>query len=194
MHGFVKNGIRCALMVPLVLGPPSGAAMAQEGGSSEEFRDVRLLFHLVQADGFTDEDPEIADVVAEMRKQFNFRGYRLLSTLVQNIVLERPPGSSRLEGSGTQRIAVGDSAGVVLALGVEAGARRGSPTVRIEVSLTSVVPWNIRNHARTDPVERYLQASVTIRDGQKVVLGSTQVSAEEPRLFLVLTPSFVPEG
>lgn len=194
MHGFVKNGIRCALFVPLVLAPLSGVAIAQEREGREEYRDVRLLFHLVQADGFTDEDPEIADVVAEMRRQFNFQGYRLASTLVQNIVLERMPGSGRLHGSGTQRIVVGDSVGVLWALEVEATAQSNSPTIRIEVSLTNVVPWDIREHARVDPVERYLQASVTIRDGQKVVLGSTHVSAEEPMLFLVVTPGFDPGG
>jgi len=175
----------------LVLGPVSGVATAQEGESVEEFRYVQLLFHLVQADGFTEQDPEIADIVAELRKTFNFAGYRLLSTSIQNIVLERR--FSRLEGSGTQRIVAGDLE-EPWELSVEVSAALSSPTIRIAVSLTNVVPWEIREHARFDPVETYLKASMMMRDGQKVVLGSTRPSAEEPMLFLVVTPRFEPEG
>jgi len=167
--------------------------MAQEGESPEEYRYVQLLFHLVQADGFTEQDPEIADVVAELRKDFNFRGYRLLSTSIQNIVLERRVHGRRLDGSGTQRIVAGDLE-EPWQLSVEVSAALSSPTIRVAVSLTNVVPWNIREHARVDPVETYLATSMTIRDGQKVVLGSTRPSAEEPMLFLVVTPRFEPEG
>jgi len=177
----------------LVLGPVSGVAMAQEVESPEEFRYVQLLFYLVQADGFTEQDPEIADVVAELRKDFNFRGYRLLSTSIQNIVLERRVHGRRLDGSGTQRIVAGDLE-EPWQLSVEVSAAPSSPTIRGAVSLTNVVPWRIREHARVDPVETYLAASMTIRDGQKVVLGSTRPSAEEPMLFLVVTPRFEPEG
>ena len=79
------------------------------------------------------------------------------------------------------------------------GAQRGCPgapllpTIRVDVSLTSIVPWRVRENARRDPVEVYLEASVTIRDGQTVVLGSTRTSAEEPVLILVLTPEFDPK-
>lgn len=40
---------------------------------------VRLNFMLVEADGFTGVDAEIADVEEELRKLFSFRGYRLAS-------------------------------------------------------------------------------------------------------------------
>lgn len=197
MNGLVRKSIRCVPIVPLVLGPVSGAAIAQEREAGEalhieDFRYVQLLFHLVQADGFTERDPEIADVVAELRKDFNFRGYRLLSTSIQNVVLERRVHPHRLDGSGTQRIVAGDS--VPWELSVDVTAQPSSPTIRVAVSLNSVVPWEIREYSRTDPVERYLKASMTIRDGQKVVLGSTRLSAEEPVLILVVTPRFGPEG
>ena len=39
--------------------------------------DVRLHFQLIEADGFTDSDPRIAAVETELRKVFQFRGYRL---------------------------------------------------------------------------------------------------------------------
>jgi hypothetical protein len=39
--------------------------------------DVRLHFQLIEADGFTNSDPRIASVETELRKLFQFRGYRL---------------------------------------------------------------------------------------------------------------------
>ena len=74
----------------MALGALAGAAHAQEGeATAPEIHNVLLTFHLVQADGFTDEDPEISHVVSELRKLFNFEGYRLLSTSIFNIGVER---------------------------------------------------------------------------------------------------------
>jgi len=39
--------------------------------------DVRLHFQLIEADGFTDSDERIATVEAQLRKVFQFHGYRL---------------------------------------------------------------------------------------------------------------------
>ncbi len=39
--------------------------------------DVRLHFQLIEADGFTDTDERISAVEVELRKVFQFRGYRL---------------------------------------------------------------------------------------------------------------------
>jgi len=44
--------------------------------------DVRLRFQLIEADGFTTSDPAIAAVEAELRKVFQFRGYRLAGEAV----------------------------------------------------------------------------------------------------------------
>lgn len=187
----MRSSVPTALIVSLVLGPLAGAASAQEGESTQDFRQVRFRFYLVHADGFTEQDPEIADVVNELKKLFNFRGYRLVSTPVVNIVLEDRYGLRRWDGSATQRIVVGDSE-VPWELSVDVRAPPSSPTIRVDVSLTSIVPWSIRENARRDPEEVYLEASVTIRDGQTVVLGSTRTSAEEPVLILVLTPEFDP--
>ena len=44
--------------------------------------DVRLHFQLIEADGFTTSDPAIAAVEAELRKVFQFRGYRLAGEAV----------------------------------------------------------------------------------------------------------------
>jgi len=188
----VRRRLLVALTLPLVLGPLSGVASAQED-TTGDYRHVRFRFFLVQADGFTEQDPEIADVVTELKKLFNFQGYRLLSTPILNIVLENRSGLNRWDGGGTQRIVAGDSSEPwELSLDVRA-MPPSSPTIRVDVSLTSVVPWSIRENASRDPVERYLEASVTIRDGQTVVLGSTRTSAEEPVLILVLTPEFDPK-
>lgn len=191
MTRILKRSFRCAAIVPLVLGPLSDAVTAQERETTADFQQVRFRFYLVQADGFTEQDPEIADVVLELRKLFNFRGYRLVSTPVVNVVLEDRSGLRRWDGSGIQRIVVGD-AEVPWELSVDVSAPPSSPTIRVDVSLTSIVPWSIRENAIRDPVEVYLEASVTIRDGQTVVLGSTRTSAEEPVLILVLTPEFDP--
>ena len=193
MTGIVRGRVLIALMVPLVLGPLASVAASAQEETTRDFQHVRFRFFLVQADGFTEQDPEIADVVKELRKLFNFQGYRLLSTPILNIVLENRTGLNRWDGYGTQRIVVGDSEQPwELSLDVRA-ALPSSPTIRVEVSLTSVVPWSIRENASRDPVEVYLEASVTIRDGQTVVLGSTRTSAEEPVLILVLTPEFDPQ-
>ncbi len=193
MIEMIGRSLRYALIPALMLGPLSGVASAQEAEATEDFRQVRFRFYLVQADGFTEQDPEIADVVNELEKLFNFQGYRLLTTPVLNIVLENRTTLRRLDGHGTQRIVVGDSE-VPWELSVDVrAAPAASPTIRVEVSLTSIVPWNIRENARRDPVEVYLEAAVTIRDGQTVVLGSTRTSAEEPVLILVLTPEFDPK-
>ena len=193
MIEMMGKNLRYALIPALMLGPMSGIASAQEAEATEDYRQVRFRFYLVQADGFTEQDPEIADVVNELRKLFNFRGYRLVSTPVVNIVLEDRFGRDRWDGSATQRIVVGDSE-VPWELSVDVRAPlSSSPTIRVDVSLTSIVPWSIRENARRDPVEVYLEASVTIRDGQTVVLGSTRTSVEEPVLILVLTLEFDPK-
>lgn len=43
---------------------------------------VRLRFQIIEADGFSDSDPEIAEIEAELRDLFNFRGYRLAASTV----------------------------------------------------------------------------------------------------------------
>ncbi|WP_423925027.1 hypothetical protein [Candidatus Palauibacter sp.] len=175
----VNRRIRCALIMTLAVGPLTGIASAQEqGDAAETIQNVQLIFHLVEADGFTDEDIEISDVVAELRKLFNFRGYRLLSTSMLNVGLAQ--SMAGVTGSGSQRIIAHDSE-TPLTIQAEVSARRSARTVRAKVTLTDVFSrWSL------------LEASVTIRDGQRVVLGSARRSAEEPVLILVVTPRIDP--
>ena len=186
MTRIVKKSIRWALIVPLTLGPLAGVASAQEGGN-QDIRNVQLVFDLVQADGFTDEDPGIADVVAELRMLFNFRGYRLLSTSVLNVGLAQQANSpASVTGSGSQRIVPGDYK-TPLAISAEVSARRSTSVVRAKVILTDVTS-RVTGNAVLGERLPLLEASVTIRDGQRVVLGSARRSAEEPVLILIVTP------
>ena len=193
MIEIVKKSIRCALIVPLTLGPLAGVASAQERqNTTQDIRNVQLVFDLVQANGFTDEDPEIADVVTELRMLFNFRGYRLLSTSVLNVGLARQTNSSSsVTGSASQRIVPGDYE-TPLAISAEVSARRSTRVVRAKVILTDVTS-RVTGNAISRERLPLLEASVTIRDGQRVVLGSARRSAEEPVFILIVTPRIDPE-
>ena len=189
--------LRWASVLTLALGLPAGVATAQEREDAvETVQNVQLVFHLVEADGFTDDDPEISEVVGELRKLFNFRGYRLLSTSVLNIGLAQT-SNVMVGGTGSQRI-VADDAATPLAIETEVSARRSTRNVRAKVTLaekTSGEPTYQANEGRfvlmgvPGPL---LEASVTIRDGQRVVLGSARRSAEDPVLILIVTPSLDP--
>ena len=70
---------------------------------------------------------------------------------------------------------------------------RSTGTVRAEVTLTDEIT---RQRAESCWFQRtdapLLEASVTMRDGQRVVLGSARRTAEEPVLILVVTPRIDP--
>ena len=192
-----RKSVRCALVMMLALGPLPGIASAQEReDAAETVQNVQLVFHLVEADGFTDDDPEISDVVSELRKLFNFRGYRLLSTSVLNVGLARISNVT-VGGTGSQRIIADDSA-TPLVLLADVSARRSTGNVRAKVTLiesTSGTTWRggreggVIAMGLAGPL---LEASVTIRDGQRVVLGSARRSAGEPVLILIVTPRMDP--
>ncbi len=192
MYETVKRSIRSALIGAVVLGALSGAASAQEAEQAPDIHNVLLTFHLVQADGFTDEDPEISEVVSELRKIFNFKGYRLLSTSVFNIGLVRSSRGAYVIGDGLQRVFLSGS-DAALTIKAEVSSRlapRG--TVRAKVTLTD---------ATTRPTERstsrserlpLLEASATIRDSKTMVVGSPRRTAGGPVLFLIVTPRIDP--
>ena len=191
MYENMKTSVQCALIGALAIGVLSGVANAQQGADArQDVHNVLLTFHLVQADGFTDEDPEISDVVSELRKLFNFQGYRLLSTSAFNVGLVRNSSGSYVSGGGSQRIVPTDSK-TPLTVKAEISSRRSTGTVRAKVTLTDVTTRRFG----TIGTERLplLEASVTIRDGQRVVLGSARRSAEEPVLILIVTPRVDPK-
>ena len=191
------KSLRCALIVALALGTLPGIASAQEReDAAETVQNVQLVFHLVEADGFTDDDPEISDVVSELRKLFNFRGYRLLSTSVLNVGLARTSNVT-VGGTGSQRI-VADDSEMPLVLSADVSARRSTGNVRAKVTLIEGASGSQWRGGREGGVVvmglqgPLLEASVTIRDGQRVVLGSARRSADAPVLILIVTPSIDP--
>lgn len=197
MIEYAKRSIRYALIMPLAFGLLPGVASAQEGEDAvETVQNVQLVFHLVEADGFTGNDPEISDVVSELRRLFNFRGYRLLSTSVLNIGLART-SNVMVGGTASQRI-VADDAETPLAIHAEVSARRSTRNVRAKVTLSgaesraSTLRELEGGVFRMNVLGPLLEASVTIRDGQRVVLGSARRSAEDPVLILIVTPSLDP--
>ena len=188
MYETVKRGVRCAVIAALAIAVPAGVAHAQEGeADAQDVHNVLLTFHLVEADGFTDQDPEISDVVDELMNIFNFQGYRLLSTSVFNVGLTRlRPTVPDATGVGSQRIFPGDSE-TQLTIMASVSARRSTGTVRARVTLTDAIT---RPRVLTIGIEEQLpllEASVTMRDGQRVMLGTARRSAGEPVLILVVT-------
>ena len=196
MYETVKRGVRCVVIAALAIGVPAGVAHAQEGeADAQDVHNVLLTFHLVEADGFTDQDPEISDVVDELMSIFNFQGYRLLSTSVFNVGLTRlRPTVPDATGVGSQRIFPGDSE-TQLTIMASVSARRSTGTVRARVTLTDEIWRNAGGEAGVIlGAERHplLEASVTIRDGQRVVLGSARRAPGAPVLILVVTPRINP--
>ncbi len=198
VRGRAGKGIRCAWIMTLAIGPLAGVASAQEPEEgTETVQNVQLTFHLVEADGFTDDDPEISDVVSELRTLFNFRGYRLLSTSVLNVGLARRSSTAATAtGSGSQRI-IADGSDTPLTIYAEVTTRRFTRNVRAKVTLIDRAR-RPRVDAREGQVivsgmpGPLLEASVTVRDGQRVVLGSARRSAGEPVLILIVTPRLDP--
>ena len=194
MYDNMKKSIRCALIGVLALGVLSGGVTAQEGEAAPDIHNVLLTFHLVQADGFTDEDPEISEVVGELRKIFNFKGYRLLSTSVFNIGLVRSSRGGYVIGDGLQRIFLAGSE-EALTIKAEVSSRLAPPgTVRAKVTLTDATMRPTERGARSVAQERLplLEASATIRDSKTMVVGSPRRTANGPVLFLIVTPRIDP--
>ena len=137
---------------------------------------VRLVFQLVEADGFQDQDQEIADVVEELRELFRFDGYRLASTGLVNAT-PRGYASTMLTGGALGFYQVEVSLEPVVE-DMEEGPDRISPDrVRIGVEL------------RHEEDGTAMNATVTVRDGQTLVLGSTRTRAGAA-LILVMRTGF----
>ena len=194
MYELVKRSIRSALIVALALGGLVGIASAQDRqGSTEDIRNVLLTFHLVQADGFTEQDPEISDIVSQLRRLFSFEGYRLLATSAFNVgMMISTRQETYVTGEGSQQIIAGDSE-TPFTIRADVSSQRGTGAVRARVTLTDVIARQLNPRIGSTERAPLLEASVTIRDGQTVVLGSARRTAGEPVLILVVTPQVDPE-
>lgn len=187
MIEMMKRCAGCTLIAALAAATLAGVANAQESESpGQDIQNVLLTFHLVEADGFADEDPEISDVVSELKQLFSFKGYRLLSTSVFNVGLL--PTSRGTSGAGSQRI-IPSGSETPLTIMATISSRRSTGVVRAQVTLTDATERQRMTITKPLPL---LEASVTMRDGQSVVLGSARRAPEEPVLILVVTPRIDP--
>ena len=124
--------------------------------------DVRLHFQLIEADGFTTSDPRIAEVEAELRKIFQFRGYRLAGEAVV---------AATNESEIAQRMAGSDDTFRVTG---QVGWMRGKLIHLENVTLSQRDEGEI------------LRTSVNVRPGQTLVLGSSPKAGSTATLLLTV--------
>jgi hypothetical protein len=128
---------------------------------------LRLRFRLIEADSFRDVDPEIADVVEELRSLFRFEGYRLLGEALVSVAggtMDRQTFNQRFLGSAED-------------FQVRSEARLQKPgTVRLE----PVQLWGGEH-------DILLETSVTISAGQTVVIGGARARMGERSFILTAT-------
>lgn len=124
--------------------------------------DVRLHFQLIEADGFTDSDPRIAAVEAELRKIFHFRGYRLAGEATV---------AATNNASVDQRMAGTDAQFAVMT----------------DVSWVQGGMIHLENVTlRTEDEGDILRTSVNLRPGQTLVLGSSPKQGSSATLLLTV--------
>lgn len=123
--------------------------------------DLRLHFQLIEADGFTDSDPRIAEVEDELRKLFQFRGYRLAA----EAFVSATDGSEIRQGmNATDGI-----------YEISGDVYRVAPGV---MRLEGISLWAENGQG--------LETTVNIRPGQTIVLGSSPKEGSTATLFLTV--------
>jgi len=131
---------------------------------------IQLKFQIIEADGVARPDSAIAEVEAELRKLFQFRGYRLLaeayaggvegSAVTQTV---RTGGDSYLIEAQIHRVRATDSSGtVVLSVGLHYPQGGGG-----------------------------LESTVSVPVGKTVVLGNAQLDPKRGPLILAVRPDLV---
>ncbi len=126
--------------------------------------DVQLRFQIIEADGFTDTDPAIADVQQALQQVFRFSGYRLGGEAVVRV---RAPSALR------QQVMIGD----------EPYLLDGTVNRVLESADGNAADLGVR---LSGPSGELLSTSVTIPDGQVVVVGSARSQAAGRTLILVV--------
>lgn len=131
---------------------------------------VRLHFQVIEADGFSDPDPRIAEVRDALDQLFRFEGYRLVTeTQVAG-----------MEGTGsTQQFYEGDLAWQLRAGIDEVRGRGATASVRVSVALQG-----------ESVASGYIETSLAVPVGQTVVLGSSK-PRDAPTLILTVRPELV---
>ncbi len=128
---------------------------------------VRLTFQLIQADGFTDPDPRIGDVVNQFERLFRFEGYRLLTEATVLLAVPDEGDSS----SARQGIAASEEDRFRMQVVLE--EREGASRLYLELE-----------EVYTEEI--LLEVGVNVRDGQTVVLGSSKYDPDKPTLIVAV--------
>ncbi|HEX7051980.1 MAG TPA: hypothetical protein VF188_17360 [Longimicrobiales bacterium] len=136
---------------------------------------VRLRFQLIEADGFDDVDPAIAEVEGALRELFRFDGYRLLAEAVVSGARRYGEFQQHVTVDGEQYAISGQVWAIHDAADASDAAEAG--TVRLDI--------NLRNLTRHETV---LEAEVEIPTDQTVVLGNGQTSGRDGTLILAVRP------
>jgi type II secretory pathway component GspD/PulD (secretin) len=131
------------------------------------FRNVRLRFQIIEADGFTTNDSAIAEVETALRQLFRFRGYRLIAEAL----------AAGASGSVTSHQLIGP----------------GDITLHLEVGVGQVSGLEDRkavelNVELNGPRGTILRSGVTVPHGQTVVLGTARPFPNMGALILVVRP------
>ena len=126
---------------------------------------IQLKFQIIEADGATRSDSAIAEVEAELRKLFQFRGYRLLAEAY----------AGGVEGSAvTQTVRTGSDSFIIEARIRRVRATDTSGTVELSVGL----------HSGSGGLE----STVNVPVGKTVVLGNAQLDPRRGPLILAVRP------
>ncbi|MGH7502745.1 MAG: hypothetical protein ACREL7_13440 [Longimicrobiales bacterium] len=161
------------MLAMLVCVAPLSAQRAQAGATGTP-ESVLLRFQIIQADGFTETDPAIADVSEVLRELFRFRGYRLAAESVVRVMSGAKFLQKTSDHEGVEYVIQGDA--------MMHGDGR-SDSVRLGVEL-----WRERPQAGGPTSVQLIQTSLTVPIGQTVVVGSARTSPDVPTTILVVRP------
>jgi type II secretory pathway component GspD/PulD (secretin) len=121
---------------------------------------AQLTFQVIEADGFTEKDPAIADVEGALRDLFKFTGYRLVAS---GLVVAHKPGSFNQKLGGGY---------LVTARVTEEGALNSA-------NLSELRLWESESSV-------LLETTVNVPDGETVVVGSSNPGKGRNTIILVV--------
>lgn len=134
---------------------------------------VRLHFQLIEADGATTTDSAIADVEAELRKLFRYRGYKLLN----EAFIGGTQGSHVEQVVGEQGESIEDAWVITARIG-NVRAVGDSGTVELTVGVRSLQ-------------RGALETTLIARSGQRFVVGNAQLLRGGGTLIVTVRPELV---
>jgi len=175
----MKHSIRLLAAVALAAMIPAGVRSQEP--TKPRPTNVRLTFHIIEADGFQGDDAEIRPIVTELRRVFRFRGYRLVTTSVL-------AGTSWPGSVVSQQVATDSQDRVFMIEATIDGDGMGS--VRLSVRLDGHFVGT--DPARREAAPRLIEASVNLQDGKTVVLGSSRQVGQSAAIILAVTPQINP--